>query len=106
MTAEIPLNPGDRAYGHGDQVTFDFDGEEGDSVEKGDWVEFHETENMTVVLPDDTEPSYDAVVKHAAEAGEKVTVHLRGVVRAKPEAHDYPVVQTYDDDNTELVVLR
>lgn len=128
-----PKNAGDRAYGHGDEITFELsvgtksevDLNEDDELPAGYFVDFDgaggvaradQNDGSTDVaygLGDDsttdgTEASYDAVLKHSAEDGEQVTVHLRGAQRVAESQDVWPVVDEYADDGTgdKLIVLR
>jgi len=95
---EHPKNAGDRAYGHGDQVTLELVNAD---VEAGDFVNLVGDGTVDV---DDTE--YDAVAKHSAESGDDLAVHLRGVVRVGEDpTGEWPVVDDYDGDGW-LIVLR
>lgn len=110
---DMPKNPGDRAFGHGDKVTVELAGE--DAVEGGDWLavdpEGTPGEGELVVEPADLvegEPSeIYCVAKYNAEPGETLTANFRGMVRAveDPEA-PYDAVRSYDGGDTALYILR
>lgn len=113
MSVENPKNPGDRAYGHGDQISVEANA----AVSKGQWAKLDGAGGIDpVVEVDPTDVPDDlVVVKHSAETGEGTTAHLRGVVRAgiledsgttDGVAYPYPVVREYDVDDSALYVLR
>lgn len=111
---EHPKNAGDRAYGHGNEITLELvEGDTADpydsSVAKGLFVNLDG--DGGVYRPTDgagaaNDPlEYDAVLKHSAELGDEVTVHLRGAQRVAETQDVWPVVEGYDNGD-ELIVLR
>lgn len=109
---ENPKNPGDRGFGHGDQITLDFHAD-GDNLENeaesGYFVNFDgEGGVYRPVDPDDSDNplEYHGVLKHDVEDGEKVTVHVRGAIRvAEDPGEEWPVITALDDDDY-LIALR
>ena len=102
MAAELPQNPGDRAYGHGDEVTLDVDSSVGD-FDAGTWLLVGENRNVTgLAALDGTEDKDKLVVaKQGATGDETVTGIFRGMVRADDFAdaasRQYPAMDTYGD---------
>ena len=113
-----PKNAGDRGYGHGDEITLELtalddaesavtDGE----LPKGYFVDFDGQGGVERVGgADDTDDyagtgAFEAVLKHSAEVGDEVTVHLRGAQRVAEAQDVWPVLDTYDGGD-ELIALR
>ena len=115
---ENPKNPGDRGFGHGDQVTLEYNESPGGpaELEAGYFVNF-DGEGGVYRPEDDVDLTYDGILKHDAEDGELVTVHVRGAIRSgEYPAHDadgpapeldaeWPVITALDDDDY-LIALR
>lgn len=109
---ENPKNPGDRGFGHGDQITLEFDvadPEDADLNEDGKLPAgyFVNFDGDGGVVRQDVD-NMDAVLKHDAEPGELVTVHVRGAIRVAedPAAEtEWPVITALDDDDY-LIALR
>lgn len=110
---EHPKNAGDRAYGHGDEITLEYDSGVSGAAELGAGY-FVDFAGNGVVVPagevsdggTGTEPAeYDGVLKNSAGVGDEVTVHLRGAQRVAETQDVWPVVDTYDGGD-ELIVLR
>ena len=111
-------NPGDRGYGFGNEVTLTLDPNasiDGDQLDAGFWVELDGAGGVTAAFEDtdsDGNPdSYthlqEGVLKHSAEPGDEVTVHLSGVVRADGVSADVECQQIDSyDDGTALVRIR
>jgi len=109
---ENPKNPGDRGFGHGDQITLELvsEGENlADEVDAGYFVNFDGEGGVYRPVDADDEETpleYHAVLKNSAEAGELVTVHVRGAVRtAEDPLENWPVITALDDDDY-LIALR
>ena len=91
----FPKNPGDRGYGHGDNVTLDL--VKGDkssvsyetSLSAGQFVNLDgEGGVYRPSVPDNSDDplTYDAILAHDAEnVGDDAGVHLRGDIRAVEE---------------------
>lgn len=110
-----PKNPGDRGYGHGDQITFEFvEGDDGtvsydSDVNAGLFVNFDGDGGVyrpsTIDNADDP-LAYDGVVKHSASLGDDVTVHVRGAPRvAEDPTDEWPVLKDFGDGEY-LIALR
>lgn len=135
LRGDHPKNAGDRAYGHGDEITLELTGSlsaddpgvADGKLEKGRFVQLDGNGGVSRIVADANDTTgdfiydgeYDAVLKHGAEIGDEVTVHLRGAQRvAEPQESPgdgtsdsrvdddvWPVVETYDNLD-ELIVLR
>lgn len=90
----FPKNPGDRAYGHGDEVTLELTG----SASAGDVVTLNGDGTVTPGGGDE-----DGVTMIGGDSGDHVTVHLQGVVRVNGGASSLPVVDTVDGDDIVLL---
>lgn len=104
----VPKNPGDRAYGHGDEITFELASADSDTnadgeLPRGYFVDFNGDGTVTRLADMPTNGNYDAVLKHTAAPGDDVTCHLRGAVRVAETGHGYDVIDTVDGD--EIVQL-
>jgi len=107
---EHPKNPGDRAFGHGDQVTLELELEDSEDehldedgkLPAGYFVNF--TGNGSVKR-ETSEPNSDAVLKNATAEGELGTVHIRGAIRTAEDGDgEWPTIDEFDDGY--LLALR
>lgn len=106
----LPKHAGERAYGHGDQITFELDTvddaylDDDGKLPRGYFVDLNGDGTVSRGADYETSGAYDGVTKHSRAPGEDVTVHLRGSPRVAEGGHEYDVVDTVDGED--VIVLR
>ena len=104
----LPKHPGERSHGHGNEITLTLDSGLTDGVGRGQWVQLVGDGTVSTQATDDAGASlpFNAVLKHSAEPGEEVTVHVSGLIRAAEESPDGvgDLVDSFNDGSGDVLV--